>query len=439
MLYARGGVCFAFGGAAYSQKGSLKNPAEIIKLWGGGEIYQDRTRRNAERNFIRIAIVFSENCGRFEMSSSDAISRFSIREAKSLVKDLSRPSQFIYWADFTTTALCGHIGFHVLLRAQEITGLTGASLWGFRVVLFSLVAVLYMRAVMFIHELVHLPKEGFQGFRIWWNLLCGIPFLVPSFTYYPHVDHHRRKHYGTERDGEYLDLSHRHPAHLLLFVAVALVVPFVVFFRFAVLTPVTWLFPGVRKWVETHASSMIIDIFYLRGDFGVHATRVMRMQEIACLMWCLVLVLRAPIRSGQLIDGFLIQAYLLSVTLVVINNLRTLGAHRWMGDGRELSFESQLLDSVNYPYRPWFTELWGPVGTRYHALHHLFPSIPYHNLPEAHRRLMAGLPADSLYRDTERVSLIGTIKELWNRASNRGRISSEEMIKTGDNNQAAAA
>jgi fatty acid desaturase len=139
-----------------------------------------------------------------------------------------------------------------------------------------------------------------------------------------------------------------------------------------------------------------------------------------------------------LIDGFLIQAYLLSVTLIVINNVRTLGAHRWMGDGRELSFEEQLLDSVNYPHRPWFTELWGPVGTRYHALHHLFPSIPYHNLPEAHRRLMQGLPADSLYRETERISLIGAIRELWVRASRR-RDGRQEIIPNSDDNRATAA
>ncbi len=63
------------------------------------------------------------------------------------------------------------------------------------------------------------------------------------------------------------------------------------------------------------------------------------------------------------------------------------------GTGSELTFQQQLLDSCDYPYRPWFTELWGPVGTRYHATHHLFPSIPYHNLGKAHRALMNGLPS----------------------------------------------
>lgn len=352
------------------------------------------------------------------MANSTLSKRFSITQAKSLVKDLSKPNAIFYWCDFVTTILVGHFAFHACLHAERFTH--GAwTLWIARAVLFTLTTIAYMRAVMFIHELVHLPAKGFRRFRFAWNLLCGIPFLAPSFLYYPHVDHHRRKHYGTDRDGEYLSLSHRHPSHLLFFVAAALVVPFAAFLRFAVMSPLSWLFPSLGKWIEEHASSMIIDVFYLRGNFGPAAKKIMRAQEVACFLWCLFMVSRAPIVSGQWIDGFLIQGYLISVTLILINNIRTLGAHRWTGDGTELTFEEQLLDSVNYPYRPWITELWGPVGTRYHALHHLFPSLPYHNLGIAHRRLMAGLPHDSLYRDTVRVSLLGTIRELWTRAASR--------------------
>jgi hypothetical protein len=36
-----------------------------------------------------------------------------------------------------------------------------------------------------------------------------------------------------------------------------------------------------------------------------------------------------------------------------------------------------------------------PLGLRYHALHHLFPSLPYHALGTAHRRLIVALPPDS--------------------------------------------
>ncbi len=173
-------------------------------------------------------------------------SRFSITQAKGLVKDLSQPVAIYYWIDFIATIVLGHAAFGILLRIEHLIGLTGGALWVSRFMLLGVVSVLYMRATMFIHELVHLPRGEFRGFRIAWNLLCGIPFLIPSFVYYPHIDHHRRKHYGTEHDGEYLELSHRHPANLIVFLAAALVVPIVAFSRFAVVSPITWCFPRIR-------------------------------------------------------------------------------------------------------------------------------------------------------------------------------------------------
>ncbi len=58
---------------------------------------------------------------------------------------------------------------------------------------------------------------------------------------------------------------------------------------------------------------------------------------------------------------------------------------------------AQYLDSVNVPggFLPY---LWAPVGLRYHALHHLLPSMPYHALGEAHRRLSAHLGTGSTYQ-----------------------------------------
>jgi fatty acid desaturase len=51
---------------------------------------------------------------------------------------------------------------------------------------------------------------------------------------------------------------------------------------------------------------------------------------------------------------------------------------------------AQYLDSTNVPdgFLPY---LWAPVGLRYHALHHLLPSLPYHSLGEAHRRISGAL------------------------------------------------
>ena len=85
-------------------------------------------------------------------------------------------------------------------------------------------ACLY-RAALFIHEIVHLPENRFIAFRVVWNLLCGIPMLIPSFTYSTHLGHHRRTMYGTNQDGEYLPLAHMQPWWILIFFTHALSAP----------------------------------------------------------------------------------------------------------------------------------------------------------------------------------------------------------------------
>ena len=62
--------------------------------------------------------------------------------------------------------------------------------------------------------------------------------------------------------------------------------------------------------------------------------------------------------------------------------------------------------------RSLFTALLFPVGLRYHALHHLFPSPLYRALGEAHRRLLQALPVDSPYRCTIRTGFIQAVREL---------------------------
>jgi fatty acid desaturase len=109
------------------------------------------------------------------------------------------------------------------------------------------------------------------------------------------------------------------------------------------------------------------------------------------------------------------------VFVLTLNGLRTLGAHRYTNTGGEVTFLDQLLDSVNYPNRPFISALWAPVGLRFHALHHLFPSMPYHNLAQAHRRLMAELPADSPYRQTESPGLAMSLVQLWRTSRAAGR------------------
>jgi fatty acid desaturase len=343
-------------------------------------------------------------------------SKFSFVEARSLVGDLQKPNPKIYWADFLGSIIGGHAAFHAMYFLPKWLPSGSPWLWPGFGLSYAICVLLYMRCAMFIHELVHLPKKEFKAFRIAWNALCGIPFLLPSFLYYPHVDHHRRKHYGTDHDGEYISLSHGSPWIIVGFLLQAFVIPFLALARFLIVSPICWFVPSARAYVHRHASTMVVDPFYERTDDSRHLRRMIVFQEVLCFVWCVWFLSRGFIMRGEAFDPIWINAYIVGVSLLLVNEIRTLGAHRWVGNGEEMSFEEQLLDSVNYPHQSWLSELWGPTGTRYHALHHLFPSLPYHNLGKAHRRLMAGLPSDSPYRLTVADSLSQEIISLFKRS-----------------------
>jgi len=348
--------------------------------------------------------------------AGQAQSSFSFAQARSLIADLGRPKAWIYWTDFLGSILAGHATIHLV---RFLPQWYPNEPWLIPAVglCYLLTVVLYMRALMFIHELVHLPQQGFRAFRFAWNALCGILFFVPSFLYYPHVDHHRRKHYGTEHDGEYLPLSHQGRWMIVGFIGQALLIPFLGIARFVIISPICWVIPGARRWVHRHASTMLVDPTYQRTDASPDLMKTVVLQEACCFVWGVVFLTRGYLRTGEWFDPFWMIAYGVGLGILVLNEVRTLGAHRWTNQGGEMSFQEQLLDSVNYPYQPWLSELWGPVGTRYHALHHLFPRLPYHDLGKAHRRLVAGLPADSPYHQTIATSLTSEIKALWRRAA----------------------
>jgi fatty acid desaturase len=198
--------------------------------------------------------------------------------------------------------------------------------------------------------------------------------------------------------------------------------------RFLLLTPLTWFDGPIRRWVYARASSMVMDPSYVRPMPTRAMLRVWRFQEFLVFLFCATVAVflvrgvvldppeeafRRPVLNAVLPIGFLVQVYATGFFIALVNNVRTLGAHRFINDGRELTFVEQLLDSVNYPKFSIIAEMWGPVGLRYHALHHLFPSLPYHNLGRAHERLMAELPADSPYRQTNSDSLRESLSRLW--------------------------
>lgn len=384
-----------------------------------------------------------------ETSAEPQLGEFSLAEARRIVGDFFRPNPWIYWTDFLASWSVAMLAFALVRRPDRLAenalwtipalASTTGWHWPATAALFVVSSLLIYRCSLFIHELVHIRASEFGAFRFVWNLLCGIPFLVPSFVYYTHIDHHRRKHYGTHEDGEYIPLSNMPAWQILFYLSQCLVIPILAVVRWGLLTPLTWISPRLRDWVHRHASSMIMDPKYIRPLPTKKVRRMIRWQEFGCFAVVWFVAARMFVSYGLIFDEplspwFLVQVYATGVFIVTINALRTLGAHRWTSPGTEMNFVEQMLDSVNYPHNPLAGGLWAPVGLRFHALHHIFPTMPYHALAEAHRRLMRELPADSPYRRTEARSLTESITSLWRRAK-----ASETSAPVATNNSPATA
>src|SRR6218665_1771819 len=87
-----------------------------------------------------------------------------------------------------------------------------------------------------------------------------------------------------------------------------------------------------------------------------------------------------------------------AVCVLLVNAVRTPYAHPHAYHDESVSHTAQIEDSVTLDYGAWFALL-APVGLRFHALHHLFPHLPYHALATAHHRIVQStLSAAEIYR-----------------------------------------
>jgi fatty acid desaturase len=306
--------------------------------------------------------------------------------ARELLRDLHTPRSLIFWADLLVTACIAWIAFSTSVLLDSWLTIAAVGIAG----------LAFYRGLCFIHELTHLRPAALPGFDLAWNLLFGAPLLMPSFVYTGvHQDHHKLSTYGTRQDPEYLPFA-RSDIATVLFAVASVFIPVFLLMRFVVVTPIALLVRPLHQWLAIRASALSMNAEY-RRVVSNSLLRTMKLWEVSSLaLWLSALF---SMYRGILPWRMLAIWYGTSVITSFVNALRTLGAHHYESDGAPLDRNGQLIDSVDTPGN-LFTELWAPVGLRYHALHHYFPGIPYHNLPEAHRRLVTALPENAPYRMT---------------------------------------
>ncbi len=334
------------------------------------------------------------------------IGTLPLAEMKRIVADCFTPNSWIYWGDLLATALLAY-GSFALTELEPALSL--GELFFFTVSVFA-----FYRGILFVHELTHQERRDLPGYSVVWNFLFGIPMLLPSFMYRGvHIDHHKKGTYSTGEDGEYLPFGASPIWRSFLYLGQSILLPFLVVFRFGILAPLSFLHPRFRLFVMTNASALAIRMDTPRR-LPTSSLELRNWYVQEALAFGYVLTAFLCFSTGVLSIGTLRHAYLLFVAVAFLNSIRTLVAHRYTNRAeKEVTFTEQYLDSVNVEGPSVMMELMAPVGLRYHALHHVFANMPYHNLGIAYRRLKAQLPTDSAFHLANEPTLLSALVSHW--------------------------
>jgi len=298
-----------------------------------------------------------------------------------------RPTRF--WLDFLVSLVIAYAAGTVYLMSP----LGSWPQW----LAFPVTVFWIYRLGSLVHEVCHLNHREMRAFKVAWNLLVGVNTLAPSpfFTRH-HRDHHSQRLYGQPEDPEYIVNVFRRGDVLSLLGYCLLVAayPLIVFLRFF-LAPLSFLHPRLREWVLRRASSLTMNLLYERklNRFDRWAITAV---ELLC--WLRATTMLAAVALGLTHWTRLPLFYAVALGALTLNQLRLLADHHFETEGRDVDLSEHILDSCNYTGSDFMTWLLFPFAIRYHALHHLFPSLPYHNLRAAHEYLTRHLPADSPYR-----------------------------------------
>ncbi len=309
---------------------------------------------------------------------------------KNSEQDFHQVRRTVYWRDMILSVTIAYSAAYVFLTAPAF------SVW--QIIAYVCAVFWLYRVGSLVHEVAHLGAHELPSFKLAWNLLVGVPTLTPStfFTAH-HRDHHSQRVYGTPQDPEYVvNVCPRGSVlNLLIYFVVVAAFPLLVFLRFF-LAPLTFITPQIRDFTLRRLSAFTFNWKYERPISRIDRKKFATL-ELLC--WLRATVIPGAVLVGATPWSRMYLLYFLGAAVVILNQLRQLADHHFEGNGEKLSMSDHILDSCNYTGRDPLTWLFFPFAIQYHALHHLFPSLPYHNLAFAHAYLMRELPGDSPYRD----------------------------------------
>jgi fatty acid desaturase len=236
------------------------------------------------------------------------------------------------------------------------------------------------RAGVFGHELTHRPNDkSMRPFYWFWNMTIGCIIMVPSSRFFqPHKLHHQTGKFRTKDDPQYLLV--RSDAKIAFFVL--FVLPFI--------TPLFGLFQIIIASIGGIKLEEAIDQFsrkWFNFSTGTPIPEKMKNEVVWLSRLSLVYFLCFVILIPQYISFY--YAVLVGAWFLIV--LRIPLEHELEKYAESSVQDDQMFDS--FSVESPLAIIIQPIGFRFHTAHHMYPGVPYHNLPSLHEHLKATLPA----------------------------------------------
>lgn len=271
-----------------------------------------------------------------------------------------------YYLDFLTSTTLFVISFTGFLYFKGTVS-----------ILFYILSIFTLyRATAFIHEATHQERNpDFRTFVLVLNLTIGAITLVPAYRFFkPHNIHHTTGIFRTNADPQYLLVRSNTKFALFLFLLIPFIMPLVNLF-FAITAS-----PGGILDAEGMLERFLKRRGYIAGTGSEFPEEYKRP-----VMW---LSLYSLVMYGIFFYFFpwsLPYVYAVHVGAWFLGTLRIPLEHRMDYYVEKSDEHDQIVDS--FTVESIFAELLQPLSLRLHTAHHLYPGVPYHNLPALHREL----------------------------------------------------
>ncbi|MDK3017290.1 fatty acid desaturase family protein [Pseudodonghicola flavimaris] len=277
-----------------------------------------------------------------------------------------RPAR--YYRDFLT--------YLAVFAVSFVWGIGADGPW---VLLPWVLAVLSLhRAGLFCHEVVHSKHASLRLFRALYTWTVAVIVMVPPIRFgLPHLAHHRLGVFGTPEDPQY-PLVRGNPFAMVM---VLVVIPFIVPFTNLLMT-ITGALGAFRferaldRWAtENFGFSLSSELTAeQQGEVRRHA----QVTLVVFVLFVALLPSALPFYYAVMVGGWA----LITARIPLEHELEALAEASGPRD--------QMVDS--FTIESPLALLIQPIGFRFHTAHHMYPGVPYHNLPALHEELKRSSP-----------------------------------------------